>query len=147
MKSQVLSDSFVLAISSLPFILAGGKEYPKWPWDFKFSLYGPVSGHHCVELSELVPLYYFWFDNHFCVRNESNFKNIGMLWTAMGKLHIFFKKVNALKAKISYILNYLSVKQKHFFHTLSLYDQRSANFFDDTKVMGHQNSQKLFEIR
>lgn len=88
MKFQDLSVNLVLAIS-LSFLLAGGKEYPKWPWDFKFSIYGPVSGYHCVELSELVPLYYFWFDNHFCVRNGSNFKNIGMLWTAMGKLHIF----------------------------------------------------------
>ena len=90
MKFQDLSAKLVLAIWSLSFILVGGTEYPKWPWDFKFSLSGPVSGYHCVELLELVPLHYFWFDNHFCVRNDSNFKNIGMLWTAMGKLHIFF---------------------------------------------------------
>ena len=68
-----------------------GKEFPKWPWDFKFSLTGPVSGYHCVQLLELVPQGYYWNDNHFCVRKNSAYVDIEMKWSNQGNL-VFFQK-------------------------------------------------------
>ena len=71
------------------FVTISCLDYPKWPWDFKFSVVGPVSGYICVKLEEAVPVEYYWYDNHFCVKDNSNYKSIGMEWKNTGR---FFKK-------------------------------------------------------
>ena len=92
MKFSVIEAKVVLLTLCSLYTLVGGKEYPKWPWDFKFSTSGSVSGYNCVQLSEAVPVQYFWFDNHFCVRQDSNYTDIGMTWSNIGKVAtILFK--------------------------------------------------------
>ena len=93
MKFPDIEAKVVLLTFCSLFILVDGKEYPKWPWDFKFSTSGSVSEYNCVQLSESVPVQYFWFDNHFCVRQDLNYTDIGMIWSNIGKIPtVLFKE-------------------------------------------------------
>ena len=91
MKFQEPAAGLILVTLCLSCAFVCGKEFPKWPWDFKFSLTGPVSGYHCVQLLELVPQEYYWNDNHFCVRKNSAYVDIEMKWSNQGNLVLFQK--------------------------------------------------------
>ena len=91
MKSQEPAAGLLLVTLCLSCAFVCSTEFPKWPWDFKFSLTGPVSGYHCVQLLEAVPPEYYWNDNHFCVRKNSGYMDIGMKWSYNGNL-VFFQK-------------------------------------------------------
>ena len=46
-----------------------------------------------MQLSESVPVQYFWFDYHFCVRQDLNYTDIGMIWSNIGKIPtVLFKE-------------------------------------------------------
>ena len=110
MKFPDIEAKVVLLTLCTLYTLVGGKEYPKWPWDFKFSTTGSVSGYNCVQLSEAVSVQYFWFDNHFCVRQDSNYTNIGMTWSNTGKVATFF-----FKTKFQFFKGILNIFTYYFF--------------------------------
>ena len=92
MKFQDPAAGLILITLYLSCGFVCSAEFPKWPWDFEFSVTGPVSGYHCVQLMELVPQEYHWNDNHFCVRKNSAYVDIGMKWSNNGNL-VFFQKL------------------------------------------------------
>ncbi|XP_057301489.1 uncharacterized protein LOC130635959 [Hydractinia symbiolongicarpus] len=75
--------SIVLFAQVLSTVLA--QRWPCWPTEFKWSYTGKVDGYNCTQINEpLMPLHYFWYDNHFCVKSGPGLKQVGMKFKNSG---------------------------------------------------------------
>lgn len=74
----------ILFVQLLSTVLA--QRWPCWPTEFKWSYTGKVDGYDCTQINEpLMPLHYFWYDNHFCVKSGPGLKQVGMKFKNSGK--------------------------------------------------------------
>ena len=69
-------------------------RYPTWPGDFKWSSHGKLSGYICTQIREQINKgvnsggilnHDYWSDNYFCYKDQSDFNDVGMVWSRHGK--------------------------------------------------------------
>lgn len=67
----------------------GGKRYPCWPDEFKWSYTGTLEdkGYQCLHVIEVAePWHHFWYDNYLCAKSGAQFYDIEWEWSQIGPI-------------------------------------------------------------